>query len=421
MSSENVQKDAVGGDASAQSQGAPETPSEWAAFVKPFADAVGKSVEEVTSLLKGVVGEPGSEAIALLRDDKVTPFEEIKTALGTAVPTAVLRSAVAKHLRGAAAGGTAAPAIPTVVASPTFDILPSVPEDGAWLEMLKTGGVLKVNRGTVIAAVRAGLANRTGLFDLPLALMEHMERHAETLDEPAGQDYYKLRKHLTRRSYAEIFEALEIDGSRFATQKKKDELLTKIDSVLWPALLSFNRQLNQWVETWQKGAANPAALVSVFASMAGGAGAMAPALMQPPATDGLRDAAESVIDNINKVFSGVGIPVAMALAWDAQQIKAVLEDSALPMQIGAVNRDQMLKMLGAAVSPDYVRLERNVTRYTLAVMELSNVTAGQQELGYLTSLYMLGGQIPWDKVGIPARRNSVPRASARDFALNQEV
>ena len=106
---------------------------------------------------------------------------------------------------------------------------------------------------------------------------------------------------------------------------------------------------------------------------------------------------------INKVFAGVGIPVTMALAYDAMRIKEVLENASLPMQIGAPNREQMLKMLGVGVTADYVRLERNICRYALGIMEYPNVTAGQEDLAYLQSLWMLGSQIPWDRLGTPPR------------------
>jgi hypothetical protein len=128
--------------------------------------------------------------------------------------------------------------------------------------------------------------------------------------------------------------------------------------------------------------------------------------MQPPPTDGLRDAAESVIQQINKIFAGLGIPVARALAFDAQRIKEILETPTLPAQIGAPNREQMLKLLGVAVPSDYVRLERNVTRYALAVLEIERLTAGQEELQFLTALMMLGSQIPWDRLGVPGRRST---------------
>lgn len=379
-----------------------ETPmngsDKWSQFITPFAAAIGKSPEDVTEALKALVGEPSEASIELLQSVEYTPEADIKSTL-QGVPAAVLKRAIATHLRSnAVQQGTAATVI---AATPSLEALPSVPDDEAWLATLKTGGELKVDSSTVISAVRAALAARSGLYDLPSALVERMESYAESLDEPVGEEFFKLRKLLTQRSYAEIFSALGIEG-QFVSQRRKDTFVEKLNENLWPALLSFQGQLREWTEAWQQGMANPAAMMGAFAVMAGG-GAMPPGMMQPPATEGLRDYAEGVNDQVNRVFGGVGIPIARALAYDAHRIKQVLENPTLPLQVGAANRDQMLKMLGVDVSADYVRLERNLTRYMLGIMEYPKVTAGAEELGYLTSLLMLGSQIPWDKLGSAAR------------------
>jgi hypothetical protein len=117
------------------------------------------------------------------------------------------------------------------------------------------------------------------------------------------------------------------------------------------------------------------------------------------------------VNSINYVFAGAGLPVAMALAYDAQQIRKVLESSTLPAQVGAANREQMLRMLSVAVSSDYPRLERNLKQYALGVIELQNVTSGQAELQYLLALYQLGAMIDWSRLNPtvssgPLRRNA---------------
>lgn len=44
------------------------------------------------------------------------------------------------------------------------NVLPDVGTDESWLASLRTGGVLKIEESTVIAAVRAALAKKVGLF-----------------------------------------------------------------------------------------------------------------------------------------------------------------------------------------------------------------------------------------------------------------
>jgi hypothetical protein len=284
------------------------------------------------------------------------------------------------------------------VSAAALDVLPVVPTDENWLSALKVGGTLKFNENTVIGTVSAALAAKVGLYNLPERIIQAMEENAQALQEPVGEEFYALQKSLTQRSYAEIFAALPGVTGRFATEGRKKELLARINERLWSSLASFNQQLKGWVTSWQQGAANPAAMLGMFAMAAGGGGQMPPGVMDAPPADTLRDAADSVIDSINYVFAGTGIPVAMALAYDAQEIRKVLDNATLPSQIGVANREQMLKKLRAAVSSDYPRLERNIKQYVLGVINLKNITPGRPELQYLVALYQLGVMIDFEKV-----------------------
>lgn len=365
----------------------------WNAFITPFASAIGKKSDDVTKSLQTLIGEPSDEAIALLQSEEDTPASDIQEALkGLAVPKALLNKAI-KSLRKKE---------PTAEAQAfAYDsILPAVPDDVSFLAMLKTGGILKIGTIEVISAIRAALANRTGLYDLPNMLVKRMEAFADEQEEPCAADFYKLRKLITKRNYSEIFAVLEIDGaSAGITQEKKDQLLKKLDASLWTALNQFNQQVVGWMNNWQQGAVNPTMLMAAIVS--GGKG-MPAGMMQSPPTNTLRTAAEGVINKINKVFAGTGMIIARALAYDASNIKAVLENPGLPVQLGAANREQMLKMLGVNVSSDYVLLEQNITRYTLAIMELPKQPSGDREISYLSAMFQLGNAIPWDTLNVPS-------------------
>ncbi len=288
----------------------------------------------------------------------------------------------------------------TTVNTVAFDsILPTVPNDVTWLASLRAGGVSKVEESTVISAVRAALAHRAGLYSIPDILVKQMETFADTNEEQVDPEYFKLRKQLARRSYAEIFEGIDgLEGS-YVTETRKKLLFSRIDEHLWPALVAFQKQLKSWQEAWLQGAANPAIVMSAILAASGGVGAMAPGLMQPPDTGTLRDQAGALADSINKVFSGTGVQITAALAYDASKIKETLENNRLPALIGAANREQMLRQLGVAVSATYPRLESNLTRFVLAVLRIKDQPAGNEELQYLSALFMLGSQIPWDQLG----------------------
>lgn len=305
------------------------------------------------------------------------------------------------------------PASPDATAS-IQTILPTLPDDKSFLEMLKVGGTLKIDRVNVIAAMHAAIASDVGLFDLPDILIQKMEAFALEQDEPVGEAFYRLQRQLAERHYGEILSALGTTGS-FVSDKRKKDTLGRLKIMLWPALRDFNNQLRQWMEVWTQGTTNLPAMM--MALTVGPRGVMPPGVLQPPDSAVLRDAAENVINCINKVFAGTGIPVARALAYDAMRIREVLEDPGLPSTVGAATRDQMLKTLGVEVGSDYVRLEQNVTRYTLAIMELQNVSPGSDELAYLSALYTLGMSIPWDKLGRGAVSVPIPdRTTKRDPA-----
>jgi hypothetical protein len=281
----------------------------------------------------------------------------------------------------------------------SFDsVLPAVPTDASWLEALRTGGVLKVDQSSAISAIRAALAYKAGLFEIPDGLVRLMENFADSNDEQVDPVFFKLRKQITRRSYGEIFEAIDgLDGN-YVTDARKKQLFSRVDQHLWPAIISFNDQLKSWYETWSQGSANPGVLLNAIAGAMGGASLPMPP-MQPPDTGILRDHADAVNDALNRVFAGTGVQIAAALAYEASKIKEALEDSRLPALTGAANRDQMLKMLKVAVSATYPRLETNLTRFVLAVMRAKDQAAGNEELQYFGALFMLGAQIPWAGLG----------------------
>ncbi len=371
----------------------------WTSYVTPFADALGLTVTEVAECVKNLVGEPNDEAIALLENPADTTDQEIISRFA-GKPMAKVRKAV-KLLRKE----QVVEEVPATSASAGFDILPTVPNDESFLEALKTNGELKIGKTEVISAVRAALAKSTGLFDVPNVLVKRMEQFANEQEEPCGEGFYKLQKMITRREYAQVLSAIDVSSSCVSEARKK-QLLERIDGYLWPALISFQEQLSGWFDTWNKGAMNPNMMMAMMVNSQTPGAALPPNMMQPPETSAIIDASEGVVDTVNKVFAGLGIPVSRALAWDANNIKAVLENPSLPSQIGCTSKDMMLKTLKLSVSSDYVRLEHNLTRYILGIMGLNKVTSGNEELSYITALCQLGGSIPWSELGV-SRRNQV--------------
>jgi hypothetical protein len=369
----------------------------------------GKSTEDIAKALVSLVGDPGESAVTALSDPQAVYDDDLMNVLvkdGPKIPLGIFRKNVQK-LRGTPLTQSAVTDQSRVA---SFDALPNVPEDTSFLEMLKIGGVLKVGPTEVMSAMKAGIGHYLGLYDLPDKIVERMEAFATTQDEPVGESFYKLRKLVVTRNYGEVLSVLNIEGS-FASERRKREFLDKLNEGLWPALRGFHQQIVAWQDTWAAGATNPGMILAALAFGQSSKNMMPPGMLQPPDTATIRDEAESVINRINRVFSGVGIPIARALAYDATRIKSVIEDAALPAAIGATTKDQMLKTLGISVGADYVRLERNVTRYALAIIEYPKIPAGNEEYGYLGAMIQLGATIPWDKLpGGNSTGRNLPRS-----------
>ncbi len=290
-----------------------------------------------------------------------------------------------------------APAGPAVSAVFSADsILPSVPVDDAWLNILKTGGVLKVDQATYIAAIRAALADRTQLYEVPKKLAEALENYAFEADEPVAPDFYKLMKQLTRRSYGDLFAAIDgVDGT-FVSEKRKKDLLNRINTYLWPAVTNCYQQLNAWQQAWTNGF-NPGIMVASY--LGGGGVPLPPGMAQIPDTSPLQDAGDELRNALNKSLAGCGSVVASAMAYEYGQIKAVLEDSSLPSKVGVASREQLFKRLGLSVDASMIRAEANIVRFIMSFAQADSMAA-DAAAGYYGALYMLGSQINWAQLGL---------------------
>jgi hypothetical protein len=363
--------------------------------LKSYADAVGKKPEDVAKALEGLVGSDEKTAGDVLKNHDAVTDEEIQAALvGTGdgqVPLGVYRMN-AKLLRDP----KAVPASGTNGGGPVLTLLPTLPEsDAKFLEELRVGGILEPEPNDVLAAVRAGFAQRFEFFNLPQTIRDKMEEFAYANDKSCGAEYYEMEKMVTSRQYGDVLSATGVTGS-FVSVRKRKEFLRRVDVYLWASINDFHNTLNSWMTGWQATANNPTALLSALSGN-GANNPLAQLATQAPDLSPVRDAAESVVNNINKVFAGPGIPVARALAYDAVKITEVLENEKLPALLGAGNKEQMLKELGVAVGSDHVRLQHNLAKYAFGIMSLEKVTAEEEQM-YALQMYQLGVAIPWEKV-----------------------
>ena len=268
----------------------------------------------------------------------------------------------------------------------------------AWLDALKSGGVLKVNESSYIAAIRATLADKAGLYNVPDALAKAMEKYADETEEQVDPTFYTLRKSLTRRAYGDIFAAIDgLDGT-FITEKRRKEFLSRVRDTLWPTIAESYSILSGWYKAWKESFTDPSMLLAAISGGLSGGATAGIGMITPPDTAQLHDAGDALIDAINRIFRGTGVQVAAAMAYDANTIRNTLEDPRLPAMVGVKNRELMLKKIGASVSSNYVRLEQNLVKYVLGFAKHDAVTS-DVEVNYFVALYQLGTQINWSELG----------------------
>ena len=349
--------------------------------------------EKMLEILKevGVTEQEKIDAIAALGVNTPEDLAELEK---SDLITAGLNPVQANKLLKSAAADSAPTSQAGILTN--FDgVLPETPDEENWLKALKVGGVIKPDQSTVIAAIRAALAEKVGMFDVPEKLLAEMEQFADENDEPVDPTFFKLRQQVTRRTYAEVFEAIPGLDAEFVTETRKQQLFSRMRKSLFPALQASFTQLEAWYKSWMQGASNPAVMMMAIA----GETNVPSGMMTPPDTGVLRDCGDDINNAINAAFKGVGSQIAGALAYDANQIRKFMDDPRLPALIGSVNRDQMIKKIGVTISANYARQEQNLVKYVLGFMQSGDVTR-ETEATYFSALYMLGNQLDWSVLGI---------------------
>jgi len=318
-----------------------------------------------------------------------------------------------KLIKELATATAPAPAAAPSTAAMMASLIPQVPTDESFLSNLVTGGVLKPSENDVLAAIRALNASRYGIFDIDDRILEAIAQRAEEMEEPWPDLYYEVQKNLAKKAHAEILQALGV-SSKVVSQAAVKKFLGRMSDI-WSQLAGFYDVVDGYVTNWQT-QMGPQAMMAVMGTLVGGgaAGPLPFAAEAPDATP-LADQARGIIDSINKMFAGPGIPVARALAADAQQLSEILKKPELINAIGAANRDEMLKKLGISVGADASRSETSVLQFALCVLKLSSVEVSQLPR-YVLAMRQVGSTIPWSALnaGSNGARSRTGDARYRD-------
>lgn len=290
--------------------------------------------------------------------------------------TAALPEVIQQQPAAPTAGAFPIPATATVGMGSYM--IPEVLEGTNFLEALSASKDLTVDLVTIRAALEAKFADDIKLSEIPERIVELMEKHADTIEEPVGGTFLEVLKFVKQRKWAEV----NVDSNLVTVERKKGFL--KRLKALPAAVYEFHMALTAWYEELKVNrAASPLGMLNGTN-------------FYPPA-DNVVAAAETIVRCLTSAFAGLGVMVAKAMAYEALKTREILQRSELPVLTGSANREIMLKNLGMTVSNVDIRIEKNVAKYVIfaATTVYRNLPAGQ-EGPVLESLYLLGQQIlPW--------------------------
>lgn len=392
---------------------APTTPAVPDAFADLVAPLCKTLKMDATSLAKALkdIGDP-DELVEYFSDGTVG--EALLIGVLGATGNELMKVKIQQGLKNIAKAVEAAKPAPAPAAAPVvadipangggrvaadMRLLPTLPEGPSLLELLRIGGVAKFSHADAVSAIRGSHTRLLGVDRVLPVLTDAVLAHAEAMDEPAPEMYFMLRRARSRRDYRDVLAAF--DGAiTSVSEADKKAFLTKVEGV-WPTLKAFQAHLDAYRQLHKDEAADLSNLVQALRTGAGG--------IDYPDPTPVVSAARGVIDVLNKIFSGLGIPAARTIGKDLVEDGEHLANPALPGLIGAGNFTEMIKKLDLDVPSDAGDQERLIGSFVLALLELPKQTVDILP-EYILALQRRGKAIVWpaaaDKRTDPGRRST---------------
>lgn len=265
-------------------------------------------------------------------------------------------------------------------------------DEEKWMEDLRQQGIIKFEQPTYIAGIKAVLAANMGVFNSVEKLAQMVDEYSVKNAIPSPSLYYTLQDIITRRQYGLVFAASEnnrVNGVPiYATTDDMNQLMKKIMSDFVPSILEAARLVVSWHDDL---AAQKTTDFFMEKTMQGQQTAQSTSYPSPAA---LYDAAVNMRMSINRTFSGNGIQKALAIYNEYTEFVKVLNDGDLPKSVGALDKDNVLNMLGFDANAAAVRSERYIVKFVISIMDAENL-AKDNEVLFFRELHDLVRQIDW--------------------------
>ena len=373
------------------------THPKWDEQTKAFAEACGVKEADVNTALVEYFGEADDAHLEMLSSTSSVPDGDLADALVRGGPG--VKMPKFRHnlhvLRGIDKATPATSETANGASMGMFvgeDPLPKFEEGDALLDALKVGGRLKHNASTVAGLVRVSVAENFGLLDLDKKIAAAMEEYADQMVESVPDVYWEVDEILQKSAWSDLLRAMKVRAS-FVSPKRQNELMRRVNQVLWPSLNDFQTALSAWREEW-RGSREEMLFAAVAQNnpMFGGMPDFT-----PPDPMMVRSALEGLNEKVNRVLSGVMVPVAKGMTAKANRMLEILHTDNLHLAMGAPNQEEMFRRLSVGVSIREIEMEKIMARFVLAALELKKVpSGGQEEIRYMWRLHDLGRRIDWN-------------------------
>ncbi len=280
--------------------------------------------------------------------------------------------------------------------------------DEELLAGLRQQGVLQFDRLTYLAAIKVLVAAKYGVYEGIINLQKLLLSYALKTKRPAPSEYYSLKELEIRRQLGHVFAIVK--DSRFeygggipvyATNAEAQNLIEKIDGIIVPALVDAKNEVAQWYEVLSRQSQD-----DFFVRQNMGARSDNVIDLQSyPKTDGILEAGKKLRLAINEALAGDEMPHAIALYQEYKDFVKILDTPDLPAHIGAVDRDNVLNLLGFDAKSALLRSEGYLVRFMVCMVQVEELSK-QNEGTFFQLIYNLVQQVDWEAVLSMPQKNT---------------